>query len=224
MTTETFVRDPRVVAAANAIAGVDSGRRHVKAPTAVASAADYHEAVVAVKAVDKVEASGLAAVLTLHAPVRRYKACFTDTVTYPTAERALLQNRRDPLRGYESVVLAGVDDVPFVEVCKECSRVENAFEQHGYGYPDNHDDEQDGTELSANASAWPCPTYQAVNASGRPTPGSLALKAIGEVVDRWVSGGFVDRGAYEGIVWIEPLWPLPSGLDEIREALKPVAP
>lgn len=112
-----------------------------------------------------VETSGLAAVLTLHTPVRRYQACFTDDLTFPTAEPALLRNRRDPMRGYESIVLAGIDDVPFVEVCAECSRVENAFDQHGYGYPDDHDDEQDGTELSMKASAWPCATYTAMAAT-----------------------------------------------------------
>lgn len=104
--------------------------------------------------------TGLAAILALHAPVRRYKACFLDKVTYPTAERALLQNRRDPMRGYESIVLTGPEDVPFVEVCGECCRVENAFEQ--YGYPNDHDDEQDGTQLSMKASAWPCATYLAM--------------------------------------------------------------
>ncbi|HEX9088086.1 MAG TPA: hypothetical protein VF867_11220 [Arthrobacter sp.] len=110
-------------------------------------------------------ASGLAAVLALHTPVRRYQGCFLDKVTYPTAERALLQNRRDPMRGYESIVLTGVDDVPFIEVCGECSRVENAFEQHGDGYPADHDDEQDGSELSMKASAWPCATYTLIAGS-----------------------------------------------------------
>jgi hypothetical protein len=110
-----------------------------------------------------IEASGLAAVLALHTPVRRYQAAsHSDTLTYPTAERALLQNRRHPMRGYEALVMTGPDDVPFLEVCAECSRVENAFEQYGAGHPDDHDDEQDGTELSMNASAWPCATYTAI--------------------------------------------------------------
>lgn len=51
---ETFVRDPRVVAAAKAIATTDSGRRHTKTPSALASAADYHEAIVVMKAVDEI--------------------------------------------------------------------------------------------------------------------------------------------------------------------------
>jgi len=161
MTTKLFVRDPRVVAAATAIAGTDSGRAG-KTPTALVSAANFHESVVAMKAVDEVESSCLAKVLALHAPVRRYKACFLDKLTYPTAERALLQNRRDPMRGYESIVLTGPGDVPFVEVCTECSRVESSFDQGDFGYPDDHDDVQDGTELSMNASAWPCATYTAV--------------------------------------------------------------
>lgn len=163
MTTKTFVRDPRVVAAAKDIAGVDSGRSRIKTPTDLVSASDFHEAVVAVKAIDAVSASAVAAVLALHTPVRRYQAaCHSDRLTYPTAERALLQNRRHPMRGYEALVMTGPDDVPFLEVCAECSRVENAFEQYGAGHPDDHDDEQDGTELSMNASAWPCATYTAI--------------------------------------------------------------
>lgn len=107
--------------------------------------------------------SGLAAVLALHAPVRRYQAATqADKLTYPTAERDHQMNLRHPMRGYESLVITSPADVPFVEVCKECSRVENSFEQHGYGYPDDHNDEQDGTELSTKASAWPCATYLAV--------------------------------------------------------------
>jgi hypothetical protein len=39
-------------------------------------------------------------------------------------------------------------------------------------------------------------------------------------VDRWENGELVNRGAYEGAVWIEPLPSLPPGLDEIREALE----
>jgi hypothetical protein len=164
--------------------------------------------------------SGVAAVLALHTPVRRYKAAsHADTLTYPTAERAHQVNMRHPMRGFESLVMANPAEVPFIEVCKECSRVENAFEQHGDGYPDDHDDEQDGTWLSMNASAWPCATYTALAAS-LPAPEDAALAAIRTVVDRWVNGAFVNRGAYEGTVWIEPLPSLPPGLDEIHEALK----
>jgi hypothetical protein len=100
-------------------------------------------------------------VLELHRPIRRYKACFLDKVTYPAPEPAILRNRRDPMRGYESIVLTGIEDVPFVEVCAECSRIEN-FDQGGDGYGDDHDDHRDGTELSVKASAWPCATYAAV--------------------------------------------------------------
>ncbi|HEX9225367.1 MAG TPA: hypothetical protein VF885_01775 [Arthrobacter sp.] len=167
MTTKTFVRDPRVVAAAKAIAGVDSGRSRIKTPTDKASASDFHEAVVAVKAIDEASSSAVAAVLMLHAPVRRYQAASdTDTLTYPTAERALQVNRRHPMRGYESLVMASVDDVPFLEVCAECSRVENASAETVNGYGDDIDDDQDGTELSMNASAWPCATYTALNEAG----------------------------------------------------------
>jgi len=106
--------------------------------------------------------SHLAAVTALHAPVRRYKASLLDDLSFPTEEPALLRNRRDPLRGYESMVLTGLGDVPFIEVCRECSRVENSFDQGCDGYPDDHDDDRDGTELSMKASAWPCATYTAL--------------------------------------------------------------
>lgn len=161
MTTKTFVRDPRVVAAAKAIAGVDSGRSRIKTPTDKPSACDFHEAVVAVKAIDETSASAVAAVLALHTPMRRYQAASnTDALTYPTAERALLQNRHNPLRGFEALVMATTDDVPYIEVCVECSRVENASAETVNGYGDEHDDHQDGSELSMKASAWPCRTYQ----------------------------------------------------------------
>lgn len=51
--TEPFVRDPRVVAAAKAIAATDSGRP-AKTPSEQPSAADYHEAVAVMKSVDEV--------------------------------------------------------------------------------------------------------------------------------------------------------------------------
>lgn len=220
MTTRTFIRDPRVPAAAKAIAGVDSGRSLIKTPTDKPSASDFHEAVVAVKAIDEVSTSAVAAVLALHAPVRRYQAASaTDTLTYPSPERALEVNRRLPMRGYEALVMAGVDDVPFIEVCGECSRVENAGAETVTGYGDDHDDDQDGTELSVNASAWPCATYTALNAAAGPAPELSALRTIHEVVDRWENGALIDRGLYEGTVFVEPLPSLPPGLDEIREAL-----
>lgn len=220
MTTRTFVRDPRVPAVAKAIAAVDSGRSQIKTPTETPSASDFHEAVVAVKAIDKVSASAVAAVLALHAPVRRYQgASATDTLTYPTPELALEVNRHYSMRGYESLVMNSLDDVPFIEVCGECSRVENSFDQHGDGYPDDHDDHQDGTVLSMNASAWPCATYTALNSAAGPTPEVSALRTIHEVLERWENGALIDRGLYEGTVFVEPLPSLPPGLDEIREAL-----
>lgn len=164
--------------------------------------------------------AGVAAVLALHTPIRRYQASSaTDTLTYPSPERALEVNRRHPMRGYEALVMAGVEDVPFFEVCAECSRVENSFDQHGDGYPDDHDDYQNGTELSMNASAWPCATYNALAAVAGTTPEASALSVIREVVDRWENGALIDRGLYEGTVFVEPLPSLPPGLDEIREAL-----
>lgn len=220
MTTKTFVRDPRVVAAAKAIAGVDSGRSRIKTPTDKPSACDFHEAVVAVKAIDEVSTSAVAAVLALHTPVRRYQAASnTDTLTYPTAERAHQVNLRHSMRGYEALVMATPDDVPFIEVCGECSRVENAGAETVNGYGEDHDDAQDGTELSMKASAWPCATYTALNAAGGRTPEALALDTIREVVERWENGALVNRGAYKGTVWVEALPSLPPGLDEIREAL-----
>lgn len=55
MTAEVFVRDPRVVAAAKAIAATES--RPDKTSTEVVSAADYHEAVAVVAAIDEADAS-----------------------------------------------------------------------------------------------------------------------------------------------------------------------
>lgn len=52
--SEPFVRDPRVVAAAQAIAGAKNGRRETPAQPVMVSAADYHEAIVAVRAADEV--------------------------------------------------------------------------------------------------------------------------------------------------------------------------
>lgn len=102
-------------------------------------------------------------VLELHRPVRRYQAALpSDKLTYPTAERAHQVNLRHSMRGFEAMVMTSPADVPFVEVCAECSRIENSFDQGDYGYADDHDDHQDGTELSMKASAWPCATYAAV--------------------------------------------------------------
>jgi hypothetical protein len=125
------------------------------------------------------------------------------------------------MRGYESIVLTDADDVPFIEVCGECSRVENSFDQGDDGYPDDHDDhddEQEGTELSMKSSAWPCATYTAVAGSGsRPAPQAEVLSAIRGVLDRWENGALINNG--DGIVWREPVRPLPPGTDEIRKAL-----
>lgn len=102
-------------------------------------------------------------VLELHRPVRRYQATTRlDQHTYPTAERALQVNARHSLRGYEALVMATPEDVPFIEVCAECSRVENASAEPLNGYGDEIDDQQDGSELSMTASVWPCRTYQAI--------------------------------------------------------------
>lgn len=163
MTTKTHVRDPRVVAAAKAIAAVDSGRSRIKTPTDKPSACDFHEAIVAVKAIDEATTSAVAAVLALHTPVRRYQAVTRlDAVTYPTAERAHQVNARHSMRGYEALVMNTPEDVPYIEVCAECSRVENISAETVNGYGDHHDDEHDGSELSLKASVWPCPTYTAV--------------------------------------------------------------
>ncbi|ACL42215.1 hypothetical protein Achl_4264 (plasmid) [Pseudarthrobacter chlorophenolicus A6] len=48
---------------------------------------------------------------------------------------------------------------------------------------------------------------------------SIAIKTIAGVLDQWQNGALVNRGGHNGIVWIEPLWPLPSGAEKIREAL-----
>ncbi|MBG0738785.1 hypothetical protein IV500_05045 [Paeniglutamicibacter antarcticus] len=106
--------------------------------------------------------ASLSAVLALHSPVRRYQASSLDRITYPTAERAYQMNWNDRMRGYESIALGRAEDAPFIEVCTECSRVENSFDLGGDRYPDDHDDEQDGTELSMEASRWPCATYAAI--------------------------------------------------------------
>ncbi|QOT19572.1 hypothetical protein [Paenarthrobacter sp. YJN-5] len=222
MTTRTFIRDPRVAAAATAIAGVDSRRSRIKTPTDKPSASDFHEAVVAVKAIDEASTSAVAAVLALHTPVRRYRAATRlDTHTYPTAERAHQVNTRHSMRGFEALVMATQEDVPFIEVCAECSRVENASTETVNGYGEDHDDHQDGTELSMKASVWPCATYTALNsAPAQPSLEAKALAAVASVLERWQNGALINKGAYEGITWVEPLSPLPPGADEIREALK----
>lgn len=106
--TESATRDPRVVAAAKAIAATES--RPGKVPSDVASAADYHEAIAVVRAIDEL--------------------------------------------------------------------------------------------LSV------------------PSPEAKALKAVEALLDQWQNGALVNRGPYEGITWIEPVWPLPAGAVEIRKALE----
>jgi hypothetical protein len=105
-------------------------------------------------------AAAVAAVLALHRPVRRYKACFLDEKTYPTAQRAYEMNCADPMRGYESIVLEGPDDATFIEVCAECSRIENG--------PLGEADPVRGSVVDTEASAWPCPTFAAINTGDAP--------------------------------------------------------
>lgn len=101
----------------------------------------------------------VAAVLTLHAPVRRYLPKTGATDSYPTAEAAFKEHLRDSMRGYESMPLDDVSQVPFFEICKECSRIENAGHDDGYSSVD------DGSELIVVASAWPCATYTTMTGS-----------------------------------------------------------
>lgn len=56
------------------------------------------------------------------------------------------------------------------------------------------------------------------------TPESKAIKAIAEVLDQWQNGALVNKGGHDGIVWVEPLWPLPRGAEKIREALGVLQP
>lgn len=96
-------------------------------------------------------------------PVRRHQAATRlNQHRYPTAERAVQVNARNSLRGYEALVMATPADVPFKEVCAECSRMENAFAETVNGYSDEIEDQQDGRELSMTASGWPCAIYQAI--------------------------------------------------------------
>ncbi|MGN7149284.1 hypothetical protein ACTHQ6_09870 [Arthrobacter sp. SAFR-179] len=91
--------------------------------------------------------SAVAAVLALHTPVRRHQAATRlNQHRYPTAERAVQVNARNSLRGYQALVMATPEDVPFMEVCAECSRMENAFAETVNGYGDEIDDQQDGRE------------------------------------------------------------------------------
>lgn len=211
-----------MAAAAKAIAGVDSGRSRIKTPTDKPSATDFHKAVVAVKAIDEVSTSAVAAVLALHTPVRRYQAASRlDTHTYPTAERAHQVNARHSMRGFEALVMATPDVVPYIEVCAECSRLENSSAETVNGHGDDHDDHQDGSDLSMQASAWPCATYTALSSTPvRPSPEAKALAAVASVLARWQNGALINKGAYEGITWVEPLSSLPPGAEKIREALK----
>lgn len=107
--------------------------------------------------------------LGLHKPLRRYKACFRDKVSYPTAVRAFQVHLNDSMRGYESVVIERAEDVPFIEVCAECFRIENSYGVHR-NHDDNHDDELHGIEVSVNASSWPCPTAIAASHGSVPAP------------------------------------------------------
>lgn len=43
-----------------------------------------------------------------------------------------------------------------------------------------------------------------------------ALKTVESIVNRWKHGELVNEN---GIVWREPIWPLPSGIQEISKAL-----
>lgn len=43
-----------------------------------------------------------------------------------------------------------------------------------------------------------------------------ALETVESVVNRWKNGELVNEA---GLVWREPLWPLPNGLQEISDAL-----
>lgn len=47
-----------------------------------------------------------------------------------------------------------------------------------------------------------------------------AIKTIASVLDQWENGALVNKGGYDGIVWVEPLWPLPKRAEEIRAALQ----
>lgn len=160
--------------------------------------------------------AGLAAVLNLHNPVRRYLPTESATDSYPTAEAALKEHLRDSMRGYESVPRDRAADMPYFEICKECSRVENAAHDDGYGSVD------DGSDLIVVSSKWPCATYTAATAGAdaQLPREAEALRAVATVLDRWENGALVNKGDYEGIVWMEPLWPLPAGADEIQAALR----
>lgn len=106
----------------------------------------------------------LSSVLELHRPVRRYQAASSsDTLTYPTAERAHQINSRHSMRGYESIIIGSPADAPYIEVCAECSRIGNDSIDDLNGYGDEHDDHRDGSELSMKASLWLCRTYQAID-------------------------------------------------------------
>ncbi|MET4143852.1 hypothetical protein [Arthrobacter sp. UYCo732] len=52
------------------------------------------------------------------------------------------------------------------------------------------------------------------------TARAAAVKTIASVLDQWENGALVNRGGYTGIVWVEPLWPLPPRAEEIRAALQ----
>lgn len=60
--------------------------------------------------------------------------------------------------------------------------------------------------------------HQASDAASQ-TARAEAIKTIASILDQWQNGALVNRGGYTGIVWVEPLWPLPPRAEEIREAL-----
>lgn len=103
--------------------------------------------------------TGREAVLALHTPIRRYLPKTGSDDSYPTAEAALAEHLKDSMRGFESLPRDRPEQMPFFEICAECSRVENA------AHDDGHPGDDDGSELIVVASRWPCATYTALNAA-----------------------------------------------------------
>lgn len=58
----------------------------------------------------------------------------------------------------------------------------------------------------------------ATTVAAKSTPAAQALETITSVLNQWEHGSLINKEG-EGIVWIEPLWPLPRRTEEIRSAL-----
>jgi hypothetical protein len=169
-------------------------------------------------------------VLALHRIERRYLPDDRHPVSFPTAGTALREHMRIVMSGGRvSAQRVSPDEMPFFEVCKECSRIENDRDSEvqrseGVGVlygknPKRGNDDLFGTRISTAYSAWPCATIRAITADrgeGASRDEFNLRLVIERVLEQWESGGnLTDDGS-----WTPPLWPQPIGADMLRKALE----